>query len=137
MDWATITAWAVGIATVAGSVIGTLWVAIDRAIKVAKTLPAPLTKTDVITTDTVAYEQLSRTIEGNTLELVQSNRLLAEIVVVGADFTSMMREQRQEEEFEAEVEKRLKDRIAAERRRTRNKKPTPSPQRRVPKAETG
>lgn len=114
MDWQSIAAWAAGIATVAGSVIGTLWVAIDRAVKVAKTLPPPVTRTDVITTDSVAYGQLGSSIEGNTMALVQTNMLLTEIVTVGKDFTSMMREEREEREFEEEVGKRVEERLKEE-----------------------
>lgn len=109
-DWVSIAYWATGIATVLGSVIGTLWVTIGRAMKIAKSLPAPVTKTDIITTDSVAYQQLGATIEGNTVALIQTNMMLTEIITVGKDFTSMMREEREEREFEEEVEKRIKER---------------------------
>ena len=129
-DWNVIAAWAGGIATVVGSVIVSIWLAINRALQIAKTVPPPVTTTDIITTDSVAYEKLGFTLEANTLEMAQTNRLLMDVVSVGKDFTEMIRKQREEAEFEAEVEKRVHARLKAARRRTGT---TPAARKRTPK----
>lgn len=134
-DWQTIASWAGGITTVIGSIGIAIWLAITRAMQIAKTLPAPVTRTDVITTDSVAMQQLASSVEANTMEMTQTNRLLMEIVTVGRDFTEMMRKEREEAEFEAEVDKRIKERERERRRRSRAKT-TPVRRRPRPAAET-
>jgi len=118
-DWNVIAAWAGGIATVVGSVIVSIWLAINRAVQIAKTVPAPVTTTDIITTDSVAYEKLGFSLEANTLEMAQTNRLLMDVVSVGRDFTEMIRKQREEAEFELEVDRRIKERDRAKRLKSR------------------
>lgn len=137
-DWPTITAWAVGIASVVGAVLGTLWVTISRVVKVAATAPAPaeVIKTTVMTTDSVAMQTLAGSVEANTTVTIQLIGQLTEVIAVGKDFTTMIRKEREEAEFNEAVEARVKEQLPgrvqeqldlerATRRRATRRKPTP------------
>ena len=123
-DWVTITAWATGIASVIGAVIGTMWVAITRAMRVAASLPAPVTvtKTDVITTDGQAIARLEQKLDQHQQAMEANTMMLAELVTVGRDLTAQFRADRQEVEYEDEVQRRLTDALEQEREKQRAKR---------------
>jgi hypothetical protein len=81
IDWNGIGLWAGGVATVLASIGVAVWAAINRATSVAAGLPVPpaaIHKTDVYTTDTVALDGLSRSLEAANVLMTEGNALRRE-----------------------------------------------------------
>lgn len=81
IDWNGIGLWAGGVATVLASIGSAVWLAVTRATKVAEGLPQPGTtihKTDVYTTDSVALQELARSLEAGNVLMTEGNALRRE-----------------------------------------------------------
>lgn len=81
IDWNQIALWGAGIGTVLASIGTAVWVAVTRALKIAEGLPEPATeihKTSVYTTDSVAMQQLGRSLEACNVLMTEGNALRRE-----------------------------------------------------------
>ena len=80
IDFAAIAGWASGVTLVVTSVGLVMWQAIRNAGKIAASLPATSTKTEtkIITTDSVAMQELAATLEASNVILTENNILRRE-----------------------------------------------------------
>lgn len=82
IDWNGIAVWAGGVTTVIVSMGVAAWAAIRKAVQIAQTQPAPSTttkeETKIITADTVAMDQLAKTLEASNVILTENNVLRRE-----------------------------------------------------------
>lgn len=89
IDWGTVALWAGGIGTGIGSMLAATYLAIRKAVSVSKAAPSTITtreETKIVTTDTVAMNELAASVEAVNVALLEnravykdSNDLLREI----------------------------------------------------------
>lgn len=77
-DWTIVASWAGGIASVLAAMFVAAWQAFSKARQIAETAPAPVHKTDIYTTDTLAMDRLAGTIEASNVVNTETNVLRRE-----------------------------------------------------------
>lgn len=116
IDWQTIALWAGGVATVLASVVTAIVLAVDRVRKIAASIPfgGQVTRQDtrIITTDTVAMQQLAVALGAVEVTLRELNQLLTSEIAARARDKEVQRLL-----SEQQLRERLED-LETERRRT-------------------
>ncbi|MEO9231545.1 MAG: hypothetical protein ABI216_21705 [Devosia sp.] len=97
IDWGSVALWAAGIGTGLGSMVAAAYLAVRKAVQVAREYPSVITtrrETKVVTTDTVAIHQLAGGIEAIGITVTEIKLLLA------AELTARNREREDHDEDE-------------------------------------
>lgn len=112
IDWGAVSLWATGIGAGIGSMVGATWLAIRKAVKVARDNPPTTTReeTKIVTTDTVAMHELAGAIEAMGLTVIEIRKLLeSEIAGRKKD-----REERDQQEEFARIARRTAEEVQRE-----------------------
>lgn len=138
IDWTGIAAWGGGLGTVLGTIGGAIWYGVRSAAKAAASSPPKITQesTRVITTDSLALQQVAAAVEGLNVTLGelraaidQLRHAAGNLEQLGQQYVRDRQEERTEQEIEAEVQRRFERELERERRARRRvaprRKPTP------------